>query len=528
MMFYELSIFAWIIAFSAANPVFPRWPTHPAGLVDLGYAKHVPTFINTTATGKKVAIYKNIRFANPPTGDLRFRKPDTDLPKTEGIQDGNVPWASLDCISSAPPGSPFAGMNGTTWGHEDCLFLDVYVPEGVKPWDKVPVLHYLFGSAFAFGSKDVLFNPLGLFDLANKDEKFIFVTNNYRLGMPGWTYSDGEAMDANVGIFDCLAALEWVSKYVGRFGGNGKRITAAAQSAGSGILYYMLTLNGGKGKLPFQRAFMSSPDAPPRRDVKARQADMFKIILDAVNCTSLECLRSVPEEAMLLANDKLINQMIPEGGGGVFGPVLGFGPAPDDKEFRDIPLALLQRGSFHKEIDELILGNMVNEGMGLSDDYDMPARFPVVVRMLMPTASNETIADIQSNYQPLVPNQLAWDWTTDVIFACNAYNLATALPKKSKRYIMSQPPGIHGQDLYHFFYNDMETTPVPNVALAKEFQSHLLKLVHGKRLDWPAYGRKETLYNITDTAFVATDLPKDLKKRCDTIAKAVLDPANGV
>lgn len=150
------------------------------GLVDLGYAKHVPTYINTTSSGHRVAIYENIRFANPPTGDLRFRAPDTNLPIVQGIQDGRVPWASRDCIASAPSYLPLP-VNGT-WGHEDCLFLDVYVPEGVRLGDNVPVLHYFFGSAYAFGSKNVMVSPMGLFErmFAENAGKFIFVINNYR------------------------------------------------------------------------------------------------------------------------------------------------------------------------------------------------------------------------------------------------------------------------------------------------------------------------------------------------------------
>jgi carboxylesterase type B len=77
---------------------------------------------------------------------------------------------------------PYPG-NGSTRGREDCLFLDVYVPEGVKPGDRVPVLHNFHGGAYAFGNKEMFFNPMGLFDLMHRQngDKFIAVASNYRL-----------------------------------------------------------------------------------------------------------------------------------------------------------------------------------------------------------------------------------------------------------------------------------------------------------------------------------------------------------
>lgn len=176
-----ISFFTFVLTIAAAT-VAELPETNNQGLVDLGYAKHIPTSTNTTTSGYNVSIYKNIRFAKPPTGDLRFRKPNTDLPYVEGVEDGRAAWGARDCISSAPAYVPFPGLNGTTWGHEDCLFLDVYVPEGVKPGDNVPVLHFFYGSAYAFGSKEISFNPLGLFDHMFEEHggKFIFVANNYR------------------------------------------------------------------------------------------------------------------------------------------------------------------------------------------------------------------------------------------------------------------------------------------------------------------------------------------------------------
>lgn len=153
-----------IISGFAAKDSIENYPTLTSGLVDLGYAKHVPIYTNKTTSGHDVRIYKNIRFGNAPVGNLRFRKPDINLPIEHSIQDGKEPWGYRDCISSAPAEVLYPGLNGITWGHEDCLFLDVYVLDGVKPSDNLPVLHYFYGSAYAFGSKEILFSLMGLFD----------------------------------------------------------------------------------------------------------------------------------------------------------------------------------------------------------------------------------------------------------------------------------------------------------------------------------------------------------------------------
>jgi hypothetical protein len=110
---YLFTAFNILFSICLANPLQNISP--PGRVIDLGYAKHIPTYINTTVSGRRIAIYKNIRFALPPTGSRRFRKPDISLPNTEGVQDGKVPWGTTDCIASAPSVAPFPGINSTTW-----------------------------------------------------------------------------------------------------------------------------------------------------------------------------------------------------------------------------------------------------------------------------------------------------------------------------------------------------------------------------------------------------------------------------
>ena len=86
--------------------------------------------------------------------------------------------------------------------------------------------------------------------------------------------------------------------------------------------------------------------------------------------------------------------------------------------------------------------------MGLPSDEGMPRRFPSLVRQIFRTASNRTIAEIESKYNFADnPKKLAWDWTADVIFGFNAANIASAYRDCVRRYIFSVPPAIHGRDL---------------------------------------------------------------------------------
>ncbi|KAJ6786238.1 hypothetical protein PWT90_04910 [Aphanocladium album] len=506
----------------------PACPAPSNGLVDLGYAKHVPTYINTTASGQRVAVYKNIRFGNSPTGDLRFRKPDTNLPMQVGVQDGKASISDSTCISTAPWMVPFHDINGTTFGVEDCLFLDVYVPEDMKPGDNVPVLQWFTGTAFAFGGKEFFVNPIGLFDRIRAAGlgKFIFVANNYRLGVSGFMSSSDPDMDANVGLFDALASAEWTSKYIHKFGGDANKFSVISESAGAAILYYLTTLRGGNAHLPFQQAFIASPAAPPRRDVAARQQNVFDIVLDTANCTSIECLRSLSETDLKAVNHFLINNTSAGGGGGNFGPGIGFGLLPDGEDFADIPAKLLLDGKVNRGLKRLIVGSMANEGLYTSSDSNMPDAFPALVRRMLPDASNETIASIQSHYNPQVPEQLAWDWTTDVVFACQAYNLANALPDRTNFFINSIPPAAHGQDLLYYFYTDQESTYVDYPELARAYQDKIINFMYGKEIAWPNYGVNRNMYNIT-SEFMNTTLPNHLQARCDFINSLVLDKKNG-
>ena len=85
------------------------------------------------------------------------------------------------------------------------------------------------------------------------------------------------------------------------------------------------------------------------------------MILDNANCTSVEGLRGVSESIILHLNNKLINNVAFDAGGGVLGPAPGFGTVVDGTFISDIPPSLFQKGWYHKQLRSLVVGNVTNK-----------------------------------------------------------------------------------------------------------------------------------------------------------------------
>ncbi|KAJ5115330.1 hypothetical protein NUU61_001089 [Penicillium alfredii] len=472
--------------------------TFPA--INLDTATHRPTSTNTTVSGLTITLYNNIRFAQPPTGPRRFRKPQTPPPHQSGIQDGRHRLFSSDCVSTAPASVPFPELNGTTWGQEDCLFLNVWVPEGVRPGDGVPVVHWLYGSA---------------------------------MGLYGWASSTHEDMDANVGLHDGLAALRWTRKYISRFGGNPDDITAMGESAGAAMITLMLVAEEGKIFLPFQKAFISSPAMLPRRNVTTRRENVYKQVLKSANCTSLDCLRHTSPRTLAAANKHLLSDMPSGSGGGTFGPGIGLGPFPDGEYITDASMVLFRHGKFNPQVRAVIVGNTADEGLATTPDIRSPAEFAKLVRMALPGANDSSVQTIREMY-PYPDSwidRVAQDWTTDSTHACNARAIARAYAEKAQRYVFSVPPATHFLDINYFFFKDNTSTPVVNVSLAHQFQSELLSFLHqpaGKgSAKWPLYGDTAKTANVTANGLPTTKDPWATRPKCEKILRIIEDTATG-
>lgn len=146
--------------------------------------------------------FKNIRFAAPPVGNLRWAKPAPPATQTE-IQDGSYGPICVQAPVKGPkltgPGSNspigqaanqfLAGIPIPAFKaqNEDCLFLDLYVPAQAirNPSMKLPVISWFYGGAYIFGAKDQFGDLLPLYQgtglIQQSGGNVIFVSSNYRV-----------------------------------------------------------------------------------------------------------------------------------------------------------------------------------------------------------------------------------------------------------------------------------------------------------------------------------------------------------
>ena len=138
---------------------------------------------------------------------------------------------------------------------EDCLFLNIWIPEKKESEEKLPVLIYIHGGGFTGGCGHELH-----FDGPIWPKKGVIgVTINYRLGPLGFTcHSELKAKDGhsgNYGLYDQMTAIKWIKNNISSFGGNSENITIMGQSAGAMSVQQLCLSPLTEGM--FQKAIMS-------------------------------------------------------------------------------------------------------------------------------------------------------------------------------------------------------------------------------------------------------------------------------
>eukprot|EP00057_Strongylocentrotus_purpuratus_P010825 XP_011665299.1 PREDICTED: acetylcholinesterase [Strongylocentrotus purpuratus] len=240
---------------------------------------------------RSVAVYKNIPFAEPPIGDLRYAEP---VPKT---LDGEFD-ATGDCLLCLQAKNPIMFDDSEPLNFsEDCLYLDVLVPEP-KP-KAAAVMVWIHGGGYHFGTKNFQkSNAMALVAV----EDVIVVSINYRLGILGFLSTEDGAIPGNLGLLDQRLGLLWVKENIAAFGGDPDRVTIFGESAGSGSVNSHLLSPMSAGL--FSGAIMQSGAMSPTWTFKTRQknAELTFALGEAMGCETksstelLTCLRGKTKE----------------------------------------------------------------------------------------------------------------------------------------------------------------------------------------------------------------------------------------
>ncbi|XP_028269869.1 bile salt-activated lipase-like isoform X2 [Parambassis ranga] len=221
---------------------------------------------------RSVDVFKGVPFADVPR---KWEKP-TPHPGWSGI---------LKATKYRDRCLQVTLLQTKTRGSEDCLYLNIFVPQGRSLSSNLPVMVYLFGGAFLLGaSNDVEVFGNSLYDgkeIADRGE-VIVVTVNYRVGTLGFLSTGDARLPGNFGLWDQHAALSWVRRNIEAFGGNPDNVTIFGQSAGAASVSFQMLSPHSKGL--FRRAITQSGVALSPWALQKNPMSLTKKIARKVGC----------------------------------------------------------------------------------------------------------------------------------------------------------------------------------------------------------------------------------------------------
>jgi para-nitrobenzyl esterase len=379
----------------------------------------------TTADNLQNA-YVGIPYAAPPVGSLRWRPPQPPA-RFKGVfqatQFGN-PCPQFDSF-------------GNIIGSEDCLALNVQVPEATPPAHGFPVMVWIHGGGLLMGA-GFFYDPSHLVEKGN----VIVVTINYRLGLLGFFAHpalDTEGhLKANYGLMDQQFALDWVRRNIGAFGGDHKRVTIFGESAGGLSTYSNIASPTAAGL--FQRAIAQSGASqlfqfyfnsilPLATAEGAGQSVATEL---GCNSQTAACLRGLSAAALVQAGP---NTLFPIVDGTVLTQTLDSAFATG--AFNRVPV---MSGANHDEFRYFVALNELlgNSVLNLPEVPLLAADYPQAVYSFLGlpeappgnTFGNDVIADYPVNPSDLTsPSIQLAAIGTDIVFVCPTRNANLLLSK---------------------------------------------------------------------------------------------------
>ncbi|XP_039430550.1 venom carboxylesterase-6 [Culex pipiens pallens] len=186
-------------------------------------------------TGRGILAFLGVPYAKPPVGELRFKAP--------------LPFGDWTGVRTALTDAPLCSQRDPyrrdmdISGVEDCLQLNVYVPERPAQVGPLPVMVFFHGGGWQCGSGNRMFyGPDFLLD-----HDVVYVGANFRLGPLGFLSTEQEDCPGNNGLKDQNLVLRWIRDNIAAFGGDPDSVTIFGESAGgaSGTYHMMSPMSKG-------------------------------------------------------------------------------------------------------------------------------------------------------------------------------------------------------------------------------------------------------------------------------------------
>jgi para-nitrobenzyl esterase len=202
----------------------------------------------TDHEGKQILFFRNVRYAEAPEGDLRWKPPQA-LKSWSGVKDAK------DWGNRCPQGESTLSSPGPM--SEDCLNLNLLTP-AKRASERLPVMVFFHGGGLSVGTG----NSTTYAHTALPAQGVVVVTVNSRLGPFGYFSHPGLAKESehessgNYGTLDLIASLEWVQKNIAAFGGDKDNVTIFGESGGGSKVLSCMASPLAKGL--FHRAIIES------------------------------------------------------------------------------------------------------------------------------------------------------------------------------------------------------------------------------------------------------------------------------
>ena len=373
----------------------------------------------------ELRIFRGLRYAAPPVGQLRFKAPEP-LPSFAGTADATQ--FGSNCFQPANP-DPV--------GEEDCLFLNIWSHNDANTR---PVLVFLHGGGGGGIGGDLATSEGSL--LARNGD-LIVVTLNRRMSILGGlaltelVQESPRSTAGNYQIRDVMAALAWLRSNVAEFNGDPDHIMLVGESAGGGLVCHILAAPDAAGLISAAViqsggcGFRTRLDDTIAIDTPFDTAlNIHRPVVAAAGCEGAadvpQCLRDLSAEAIHAAGAAAAAAA---GRGGIWGPIVDGVVVTSDPH-----TALKNEVAGNIPI---IVGSTADEGGGgfagapPADDAEYRARLNGIF-------GSPRDDQVYALYPPAEFSSLEETWVTfwgDWIFNCVAEELARSASANAPAYL---------------------------------------------------------------------------------------------